>query len=600
MEGNNTFFDSYKKKLTDENEKHIEKSADNKAQGVSSQETPPASGSQKSSMRYDIKSGFIKPEKKASTAVIPANAKTKRIITAAAIGAGIILCAAIAVFFLLNQSIEVVDLTGWTENNAQLWAREHGVILQIEEQYSDEVEAGKVIAQSTPAGTKIKKGDFIKLTVSLGYDLSVTFPIPDFMSMTKSEIEKWAADNHMTKVRITTEYSDEVEAGKVIRYEINDERVIDEVRRDTPIYIVVSKGPEDETAVTITVPNFKQMAISECYAFASENEIILTVEEQYDDYIPAGSVISQSIKPEEKVSKGTEIVLMVSKGKLITVPDFSGYSKEKAAAVAGQLGIPITIRERYSSYPVGAFISQSIKAGSEYNTGDILEINYSLGNEIVLQSFVGQTRDLIENWAKELNAQGASIRIKAVSTPSNSPKGTIIHQDKANTVIGVNSTVNITVSSGKIIFVPDFVAPEGSGYDVAITREKAIAMCEELNIVPIFEKASKPGRLPGEIWSQSIAAGTEVAEGTKIVLKYVPVSNVQVPNFINMTKEEIMAGNFNRMFDIRFETGTEYVDGYAGKVYSQSLTANTYVTSGSVITLTIGPEQTLLPPPGDG
>ena len=216
MEGNNTFFDSYKKKLTDENEKHIEKSADNKAQGVSSQETPPASGSQKSSMRYDIKSGFIKPEKKASTAVIPANAKTKRIITAAAIGAGIILCAAIAVFFLLNQSIEVVDLTGWTENNAQLWAREHGVILQIEEQYSDEVEAGKVIAQSTPAGTKIKKGDFIKLTVSLGYDLSVTFPIPDFMSMTKSEIEKWAADNHMTKVRITTEYSDEVEAGKVI------------------------------------------------------------------------------------------------------------------------------------------------------------------------------------------------------------------------------------------------------------------------------------------------------------------------------------------------------------------------------------------------
>ena len=112
----------------------------------------------------------------------------------------------------------------------------------------------------------------------------------------------------MTKVRITTEHSDEVEAGKVIRFEINDERVIDEVRRDTPIYIVVSKGPEDETVATITVPNFKQMAISECYTFASENEIVLTVEEQYDDYIPAGSVISQSIKPEEKVSKGTEMV----------------------------------------------------------------------------------------------------------------------------------------------------------------------------------------------------------------------------------------------------------------------------------------------------
>ena len=150
------------------------------------------------------------------------------------------------------------------------------------------------------------------------------------------------------------------------------------------------------------------------------------------------------------------------------------------------------------------------------------------------------------------------------------------------------------------MFIPDFVAPEGSGYDVAITREKAIAMCEELNIVPIFEKADKPGRLPGEIWSQSIEAGTEVTEGTKIVLKYVPVSKVKVPNFINMTEEEILAGNYNRMFDLRFEIGTEYVEGYEGRVLQQSLTADTYTTSGSVITLTIGPEQTLLPPPGDG
>ena len=119
-------------------------------------------------------------------------------------------------------------------------------------------------------------------------------------------------------------------------------------------------------------------------------------------------------------------------------------------------------------------------------------------------------------------------------------------------------------------------------------------MCEELNIVPIFEKASKPGRLPGEIWSQSIEAGTEVTEGTKIVLKYVPVSKVKVPNFINMTEEEILAGNYNRIFYLRFEIGTEYVEGYEGRVLQQSLTADTYTTSGSVITLTIGPEQTLL------
>jgi beta-lactam-binding protein with PASTA domain len=46
------------------------------------------------------------------------------------------------------------------------------------------------------------------------------------MSMTRQEIDAWAAENFMTKVRITTEYSDTVEAGRVIRFEINDDRVV--------------------------------------------------------------------------------------------------------------------------------------------------------------------------------------------------------------------------------------------------------------------------------------------------------------------------------------------------------------------------------------
>ena len=105
-------------------------------------------------------------------------------------------------------------------------------------------------------------------------------------------------------------------------------------------------------------------------------------------------------------------------------------------------------------------------------------------------------------------------------------------------MIGINTTINITVSSGKVVYVPDFVAPAGSGYDAAITREKAIAMCEELNIVPIFVEEGKSGRLPGEIWSQSISAGQEINEGSTITLKYTPVNvQVTVPDFTNMTNQ---------------------------------------------------------------
>ena len=154
----NTFLDSYKKKIADQAENKAEESA--MPEGTSS-----AAESQKTNMKYELESGFKKPIKP-STTVVQDSKKSRRIITAAVIGTGVLLCIAIVIFLLMNQSIEVVDLTGWTENNAQLWARENGIILQIEEEYSDEVAAGKKMSQSIPAGTKIKKGDFEKLTIT--------------------------------------------------------------------------------------------------------------------------------------------------------------------------------------------------------------------------------------------------------------------------------------------------------------------------------------------------------------------------------------------------------------------------------------------------
>lgn len=588
MDKKNTFLDSYKKKA-DENTQKLQDGA----AASSGEETTPA---------YETKSGFVKPkrpEKKNSGLAINASKKTKKI---AAITAGVVVLALIIVgtILLLNRGIEMIDLTGWTENDAQLWARNNGILLQPEQEFNDELEEGKVISQSITAGTRVKKGDFVQLTISAGHDLSVTLPIPDFLSMTKDEIDNWAAENFMTKVRITTEFNDTIETGKVIRYEVNDNTVVNEVRRDSPVYIIISKGPEDPGAASVEVPNFKIMSITEGYSFADENGILLVVEEEYDDFAPAGSILSQSVKAEQEVPAGTEITLVVSKGKMITVPDFSDLPKEMAASAAAELGIPVAVNERYSSSSAGSLISQSIKAGSIYEPGQILELNYSIDNRITLPSFVGQTRDAMEAWAKELNNSGASIGIKATNTRSNSPPGTILTQSKANTLIGIGTTIQITVSSGKVVYVPDFVAPAGSGYDAAITREKAIAICEELNIVPVFVEESKTGRLPGEIWSQSIGAGKEIKEGTTITLKYNPANvQVTVPDFTKMTQADVSAKSHHRIFDIKFVEG-EYKEGFEGKVYQQSRTAGTKAASGSEIILTLGSKQMVVPPDPDG
>ena len=583
MDENNSFLKNYKKKAAEE-------PAPSPAQEPA-RETPKETQGPPS-LRYEEKSGFVPPARGRAEQPPPGRRKP-RLLLPITVGAVVVAGIILALVLLLNQGIEVIDFTNWTLNDAQLWAQENGVRLQVEEQFNDQYDKSRIFAQNPAKGEKAQKGSFVKLTVSKGHDPEFALELPDLMSMTKAEIDQWAEANFMEKVRVTAEFSDTVEAGRVISFTVNDSTVVDEVKRNSPIYVIVSKG-RDESVLLVTVPNFREKTLADSMTFATENGILLKIVDQYDDYAPKGSIMAQSIKADEKIKKGEEITLTVSKGKKITMPDFSSFTKAKATAVTGELGIAVTFIDKYSSAATGKFISQSITAGTVYNDGDVLELYYSLGNKIIVASYVGQTQDAIEAWAKELNDQGADIHIAVTYTQSNQPKGRIIKQDKANKSIGISTTIKITVSKGKAVFMPDFVAPAGSGYDEAMTREKALALCEQYNIIPVFVAAKKSDRLPGEIWYQDIAAGKEVTEETTVTLKYNPANvTYAVPNFKGMTKSQILTAGYMKKFTITFVTADEPVSGYYGKVYQQSVAVNTTVAAGYAITVTISPN----PPP---
>jgi beta-lactam-binding protein with PASTA domain len=171
----------------------------------------------------------------------------------AAIVAGLVVLLALAgvLIWFLSRGVTVIDLTDWTTSDALLWARSNGLNLQLEERYDDVFAEGRILAQQPTQGARLNKGEFVKITVSLGHDLSVLLDLPDLMTMTMSEIETWAAENFLTKVRITTEYHAEITAGRVIRYEINDNTVVDQVRRSTPILSIMLQVNE------ILLPSFR-------------------------------------------------------------------------------------------------------------------------------------------------------------------------------------------------------------------------------------------------------------------------------------------------------------------------------------------------------
>jgi len=198
MDDKNPFLDSYKKKLDNQNEPAQPPQAD----------APAGLSEPSKALRFEEKPSFFAPPP-----IAPSSRPTRSKVVPVIVVLVILGLVAAFLIWLLGRGTTAVDLTGWALTDAQLWAGENDVNLQVTEEYNDEFEAGQIISQDVRPGGTIEKGGFLKLKVSLGHDLNVTLPLPDLLEMTMQEVEAWAAENYMTKVRITTEYSDTVVSG---------------------------------------------------------------------------------------------------------------------------------------------------------------------------------------------------------------------------------------------------------------------------------------------------------------------------------------------------------------------------------------------------
>lgn len=67
-----------------------------------------------------------------------------------------------------NNSVTLKDLHNYSLKGAQDYAKEHGLTLQINQEYSDDVEKGLVISMDPGPGTKVDRGSTITIKVSRG------------------------------------------------------------------------------------------------------------------------------------------------------------------------------------------------------------------------------------------------------------------------------------------------------------------------------------------------------------------------------------------------------------------------------------------------
>lgn len=232
--------------------------------------------------------------------------KKKAVLIALGVVAAIALICA-GVYFLKDMDFSsttstVPDVVGNTQEIAEEVLENEGYVVgEITEEYSTEVEAGRVISTNPEAGTELEEGETVNLVVSLGGEPAT---VPDLTGMTAEEAEEAIEEAGFVAEYGGDEYSSSVEADTVSSQSPEADT---EAAMGSTITYYISLGVE-----TASIPNVVGLSQSDATSSLKSAGFKVNVETSYSDSYDSGYVISQS--KTGTATAGSAITIYVSKG----------------------------------------------------------------------------------------------------------------------------------------------------------------------------------------------------------------------------------------------------------------------------------------------
>ena len=199
------------------------------------------------------------------------------------------------------------------------------------------------------------------------------------------------------KVGIENSANASVPAGSVIRTQPPSNTVINP---DSLVTIIVSVGPE-----AFPIPYVLDIETERAIYVVEESGFILgQLLEVNDESIPRGFVISQNPVAGTKMSPGTKVDLVVSKGpSLIEISDLSRKSPEDAIQILETLGFEYELIEEYSEDVEIGLVSGTLPEAGEIVTPDqLIQVVVSLGIRIEMPEVDGLSYEDAINILEEL------------------------------------------------------------------------------------------------------------------------------------------------------------------------------------------------------
>lgn len=276
----------------------------------------------------------------------------------------------------------MIDLKGKSLFDATLWLKQNGIKYKLNYEFNNDIKRDFIISHDILEGTTVSDKDTVNLIVSKGKSIIV----PNLLSMKSDDVVKWIADNNL-KIEFSDRYDVTVPLGTIIsaNYKENDQ-----IEVGTLIKIVTSKGQ-------LKFPTFS--SLSDFRKWATTYSIGYSEEYQMNDSISKGSIIKFSVNTGDVIDINQQIVVYVSNGSPVTVPNFYGMSRDNVTSTCNNVGLICTFYDAgYTDKNADIAVTQNMRASSTVVSGTYVSVGLSKGiaqtftvriNQSSIQSCIG-------------------------------------------------------------------------------------------------------------------------------------------------------------------------------------------------------------------
>ena len=377
-----------------------------------------------------------------------------------------------------------------------VYADEKKLDIDYSYEYSDNVEEGKIISQDVLPGTILKKIDKVSFVVSGGPNYDKEIILTNFEGTKIDELIDFISKNYLNNVNIIYEINNEIERDIIISQSVKGN-----TKRSSLITVKVSLGSKDSLS-PISLEDLRDKKLFDATLYLKRNGISYELKYEFSDTINKDHIISTDPSSGEVTPLSSKVILTVSKGKSITVPNLKDMEMKDIVSWASENNVKLSFNEEYhKDIKLGQIISVSEKENNIIAEGTNITITTSKGPLRLIN-----THNLTEfkTWADKYKVD-YSIKYEYSDTVS---KGTIIkYSIEIDSIIDFDNSITVTVSNGKSITVPNFVGM--SKYNITTT-------CKNLGLNCTFYYTGYSSTAKDIAKSQNVKAKTVVMSGTYV------------------------------------------------------------------------------------